>query len=187
MNTGNLFRVGSLATLITMSIGLFSGVQAQDDALDKLLRDVEKKASPADKPASGKSEKPADLGKEDSGLDDLLKKLGGGSNDTPLPKGEGKPGAGDMPKGKSDTPEQPKSTLPKPPSGGISQLKTKPDAELDQRLEEILGRKRKDKNQYQQCGGGEGQPGQGGEGGEPSNPKMKSKLRNWFDLRICVM
>ena len=182
MNTGNLFRVGSLAALLTMSIGLFSGAQAQDDALDKLLRDVEKKASPGDKPASGKSEKPADLGKDDTGLDDLLKKLGGGSNDKPLPKGEPKPGAGDMPKGKTETPDQPKSTLPKPASGGISQLKTKPDAELDQRLEEILGRKRKDKNQDQKGGGGEGQPGQGGEGGEPSNPRMKQLVEKMRDV-----
>lgn len=163
----------------------FSSVSAQDDALEKLLRDVEKKATPGDKPAAGKTEKPA-LGKDDEGLDDLLKKLGGGSTDKPLPKGEAKPGSGDMPKGKTAGEPAPKSTLPKP-SGGLSQLKTRPDAELDQRLEEILGRKRKNKNQDQQKSGGQGQPGQnqpdqGEEGSEPSNPKMKQLVEKMRDV-----
>lgn len=173
-----------IASLLTVFLGLSVGAgsaHAQDDALEKLLRDVEKKASPGDKPAAGKDDKKP-LGKEDEGLDDLLKKLGGGSSDKPLPKGEAKPG--DMPKGKQADADQPKSSLPKPP-GDVSQLKSRPDAELDQRLEEILGRKRKKKDQDKQGGqgqGGENQPNEGDEGGEPSNPKMKQLVEKMRDV-----
>lgn len=178
-------KIGILLAATAITAPCLS-VQAQDDALEKLLRDVEKKSAPGDKPAAGKPEKPA-LGKDDEGLDDLLKKLGGGSPDKPLPKGDTKPGpGGEMPKGKQAEETAPKSTQPKPP-GGLSQLKTRPDAELDQRLEEILGRKRKNKNQDQQKSGGHGQPGenqpeQGEEGSEPSNPKMKQLVEKMRDV-----
>ena len=177
-------KIGILVAVTALAASL-SSATAQDDALEKLLRDVEKKSTPGDKPAAGKPDMPA-LGKDDEGLDDLLKKLGGGSADKPLPKGDAKPAPGDMPKGKSAGEPAPKSTLPKPP-GGLSQLKTKPDAELDQRLEEILGRKRKHKNQDQQKSGGQGQPGEnqpneGEEGSEPSNPKMKQLVEKMRDV-----
>ena len=179
-------RLGLLFSglILTFSVGSFSAVSAQDDALEKLLRDVEKKATPGDKPAAGKSETKGELGKADEGLDDLLKKLGGGTSDKPLPKGEAKPaGPGEMPKGKSASADQPKPTLPKPPAGGLSQLKTKPDAELDQRLEQILGRKRKNNNPDQQGGKGQGEAGEGGEASEPSNPKMKQLVEKMREVQ----
>ncbi|MBI1324316.1 hypothetical protein GC170_14190 [bacterium] len=173
-----------LAWVTLASIGAIfapsSNVTAQDDALEKLLKEAEQKATPGDKPAADKG---GNLGKEDTGLDDLLKKLGGGSGDKPLPKGEAKPGPGDKPAqpgekpGPGEKPSQPGSTLPKPP-GGMAGLKTRPDAELDQRLEEILGRKRKKPNQDQQGGEGQGE----GSDSEPQNPAMKKLVEQMRDV-----
>jgi hypothetical protein len=149
---------------------------AQDDALEKLLKEAEQKATPGDKPAADKG---SSVGKEDAGLDDLLKKLGGGSGDKPLPKGEAKPGPGDQP-APDEKPSQPGSTLPKP-AGGLAGLKSRPDAELDQRLEEILGRKRKKPNEDQdQQSGGQGQ-GEGSDS-EPQNPAMKKLVEQMRDV-----
>lgn len=179
-----------LKCLVAFSFGLclpLASLPAQDDALEKLLRDVEKKNAPAEKPSAEK--KSGDVGKADAGLDDLLKKLGGGSNDKPLPKGDqpsggpgGKPGPGDMPEGEKPGNDQPKSTLPKH-SGGLAGLKSKSDGELDQRLEEILGRKRKKPNQNQNPdkAGGEGQQPEGQEE-EPSNPEMKKLVEKMREV-----
>lgn len=151
---------------------------AQDDALEKLLKEAEAKSTPGDKPSDEKGD---NLGKEDAGLDDLLKKLGGGPGDKPLPKGEAKPGDKTAPGGKpadGEMPRQPGSTLPKQP-GGMAGLKSRPDAELDDRLEEILGRKRKKPNQDQQQGG----EGQGdGSDSEPQNPAMKKLVEQMRDV-----
>ncbi len=181
--TARTARLYAWVTLAT--IGAFFApsnfTHAQDDALEKLLKEAEQKATPGDKPAADKG---GNLGKEDAGLDDLLKKLGGGSGDKPLPKGKAKPGPGDKPAqpgdkpGPGDKPAQPGSTLPKPP-GGMAGLKSRPDAELDQRLEEILGRKRKKPNQDQQQGG-EGQ-GEGSDS-EPQNPAMKKLVEQMRDV-----
>ncbi|MFM7591607.1 MAG: hypothetical protein ACKO85_07415 [Isosphaeraceae bacterium] len=179
-----------LKFLVALGFGIClmaPGLFAQDEALEKLLRDVEKKNAPADKPAAGK--KAAEVGKADAGLDDLLKKLGGGSNDKPLPKGDQPPagpdaksGPGDMPKGEKPGTDQPKSTLPKP-AGGLAGLKSKSDGELDMRLEEILGRKRKKPNQNQSPdkAGGEGQQGESQEE-EPSNPEMKKLVEKMREV-----
>lgn len=154
---------------------------AQDDALEKLLRDVETKNAPDQKPAD--KDKPGTIGKEDSGLDDLLKKLGGGTADKPLPKGESGDGQKEMPKSKgtgdaeAQKPAEPGSTLPKPPTG-LAGLKSRPDAELDQRLEEILGRKRKKKDQDQEGQNGEGQQGEA----DPSNPEMKKLVEKMREV-----
>jgi hypothetical protein len=178
-----------LKFLVVFGLGLCLSagyLPAQDDALEKLLRDVEKKNAPADKPATGK--KAGEVGKDDSGLDDLLKKLGGGSSDKPLPKGESPSGPGTKPTGPGEAAktatgkaDQPKSTLPKP-AGGLAGLKSKSDGELDQRLEEILGRKRKKPNQNQSPDkqGGEGE--QQNQEDEPSNPEMKKLVEQMREV-----
>lgn len=150
---------------------------SQDDALEKLLRDVESKNSTNDKPGAKTAE--GSLGKDDSGLDDLLKKLGGGSTDKPLPKGDKPSGPGQSPNPKTagEKPDMPKSTLPKP-SDGLAGLKSRTDAELDQRLEEILGRKRKKNDQNQDGQGGEGQQDES----EPSNPEMKKLVEKMREV-----
>jgi uncharacterized protein YaaR (DUF327 family) len=180
MTAHRIRRVGCLAfACLTAILSSSSLAHAQDDALEKLLKEAEQKATPGDKPAAEK--KGGDLGKEDAGLDDLLKKLGGGPGDKPLPKGDPRPGPGDKPEEKpaepGDKPGQPGSTLPKP-AGGLAGLKTKTDAELDQRLEEILGRKRKNKDQDQQGGEGQGE----GSDSEPQNPAMKKLVEQMRDV-----
>lgn len=147
----------------------------QDDALEKLLRDVETKNSAKAETQTSPESKSGQLENKDAGLDDLLKKLGGGSNDRPLPKGESNAGSGSKSEGgKPGESSQPgRSTLPKP-SEGMAGLKSRSDAELDQRLEEILGRKRKRSNQDENQ--------QGGQENEPSNPEMKKLVERMREV-----
>ncbi len=137
---------------------------------DKPATDGKKPADkPTDrpgKPAEGKGEAP------DESLDKLLEGLGQ-TSDEPEAKGKPMPGGGD-----ADQPETPPmpgggGEPPKPP-GDVNAGKLKGgEQQLDERLEEILGRKNRKKNQQQQ--GGEG--GQGGGQGEQSDGPLGETIK----------
>lgn len=138
-------RLISLAFGFALTATLGTAALAQDDALDRLLekaqgenKEAGKPAADADKPGDAKpaadrpkSDKPK-ADPQDKALDDLLEKLGQ-SDDAPDTTGRAKP------------PGEPKPDDASKPSPGESKSdplnpQQKP---LDQHLEELTGRKRK--------------------------------------------
>jgi hypothetical protein len=129
---------------------------AKDDALDKLLEKLDDSTpapppatKPADeaKPAEAAAEdaeapeKPA-VSEKDKALDSLLEKLGETTEEaSPDEKGPAQPGA-----------ETPPTSLK--PEEAIKL--DKKDAELDEHLRDLTGRKQKPKNQQQKQGNGQG-------------------------------
>lgn len=147
------FRTLALGVLLTAVLGLPTvAVRAQtsgDDAIEKLLRDLEDQSKPA-----GEADQPGQVADEDRSLDSLLEKLGGGS-DEPSPDGRPpKPGAGG-----EEGPTPPDAEGQDEAAGG--EKPTQPDAlegrdkTLDEHLEEILGRRKNDKDD---------------QGGDPAGP-----------------
>lgn len=138
----------ALGAFVTAALGLPIAARAQtpgDDAIEKLLRDLDAQSKPAEA-----SDKPGQLGDEDRSLDSLLEKLGGGL-DQPSP--DGRPprrGAGGD-----------EGTVPDAqPEGEAGQGKRPEELEgrdktLDEHLEEILGRRKKDQDD---------------QGGDPAGP-----------------
>lgn len=131
-------------------------------------KDEKPKADPKDRktdparPADGKGKGDTSRGESpDESLDKLLEGIGE-TTDQPEAKGKPMPGGGDeppadippMPGGGGDKPQQPEDVNAGKLKGGEQQL--------DERLEEILGRKNRKKNQQQ--------GGEGGQGGGPSDP-----------------
>ncbi len=109
-------RIACLAMLVALLAGPAVGFaqQSDDDALDRLLEQLEEQSKPND-PASGDEPKPGDVSSEDRQLDSLLEKLGGVTDEKPAPNGrpampaigpDGQP-LGPMPKGKSSARRNP--------------------------------------------------------------------------------
>src|SRR5581483_9265298 len=151
------FAAALMATLAWSSIGPAQDTpKPKDDALDKLLEKLDEAKSPDpakpatetkdQKPAEApktEAEKPAEKGKgeadsKDQGLDKLLEKLGE-TRDTPSPDDRPK-----APGGKPD--DEPMPPKNKPDQTKADEPKGK-DKEIDQRLEELTGRRPRKKNQ----------------------------------------
>jgi hypothetical protein len=114
-----------------------------DDALERLLEKAQEPNEP--KPIGEKApQKPGEVSPEDEGLDSLLKKLGE-TPDTPSPRG--KP---EMPP--AGLPNEPKPEGGKPDQGPALEGKEKA---LDEHLEELTGRKKKNRQDEQQSRPGE--------------------------------
>jgi hypothetical protein len=118
----------------------------KDDALDKLLQKLDEPKPDADKDKDKDKDKPGAVKSEDKDLDNLLKKLGQGS-DTPDTRADrpqpGMPGA--------------KPPEPAPPGVKKDDNLKEEDQELDDHLAELLGRKKKPKDGQDQRQGGEGE------------------------------
>jgi hypothetical protein len=158
-------KYASAAALVALVLAWSAPSPAQDepakkdDALDRLLEKIEK-SKPADKPEAAKPDpakrddakpaeaKPKDPAKpggevdaKDKALDNLLEKLGQ-KEDTPV--------TANGPK----SPELSPPTKPGEPKAGKLDGKSQ---DLDEHLEELLGRKKKKKDSQDQRGQGQGQ------------------------------
>jgi len=151
------FAAALVATLAWASTGLaFEDAQSKDEALEGLIDSLEKAkkgepgkpAGQAEEPSSAKASGPkaskpegkGEVAPKDQALDSLLEKLGE-TTETPAPAGKPQP---------SDEPTPPKSDKPDPDG-----LESK-DKPLDDRLEELTGRRKKKDKDEEQKGEGSG-------------------------------
>jgi hypothetical protein len=148
-----------------------SGDEALDSLIEKIAEPKSDAPKPEARPEKGSSERkagdsapaagsqearggkpaPADVSGKDRELDELLEKLGE-SRDEPTAQGKpgGAPGTiepGEPAGGGGDRPEKPKDAAKGPGLQGK-------DREIDERLEEFLGKRRKKNRQEQEDGGG---------------------------------
>ncbi len=142
------FALG-MALLLAVSPPPATAQQADDDALDQLLKKLEDTPPPATGDAA-KEPKPGEVKAEDKDLDSLLEKLGE-TKDAPETKKEAMP-----PGGAEGKPEPGQSPDRARPAEEATTLKGKEKA-LDEHLERLLGRKKK--NPDEQQGGSQGGAG----------------------------
>ncbi|CAN5850057.1 hypothetical protein BH23PLA1_BH23PLA1_06330 [soil metagenome] len=141
-----MIRYRTLATALAVGLCWATAGLSQDNALDKLLEEIDAKAktqdtdAPADQPA-----KPGTVAPKDKALDDLLEKLGQTpdrpqTQDDPRQRGASPPPSDDMDKDQGDDEDQ-------APADDDSKPKPRPlgddDQSLDRHLEELQGKIRK--------------------------------------------
>lgn len=164
-------------TLVGATAGRGDDPPKKDDALDRLFEKLEgsspapaekgvtagakagsevikEKEKPKDEADASKDKPRADVAPKDQALDSLLEKLGE-TKDKPEARDErrggppkpGEPDPDGKEKDRGDAPMPPKAEQPAP--GGL----TGEDKTIDERLEELTGRKRKKKDQDEEGGG----------------------------------
>lgn len=165
-------RIPTLALIAALGLGLAGAVRAQepaeprDDALDSLIEKLgqdpndrpptDAAGDDADKPDKATTDKPADkadkpaaasgdVSAEDQAVDDLLEKLGATKDEPTAEDRPKQPGGGEKPPGEPDRQDP-----------GLSDK----DKQIDERLEELTGRKRKRNQDDRRSGEGSGPMGE---------------------------
>jgi hypothetical protein len=158
------FAAALVANLAWASTGLaFEDPPPKDEALEGLIESLEKaekgepgkSAGKAEEPASAKESAPkaaepkdkGEVAPKDQALDSLLEKLGE-TTETPAPV--------DKPAGKPQPSDEPAPPGPDKPAGPEPDQLEGVDKSLDERLEELTGRRRKKDKDQEQEGEGSG-------------------------------